>query len=450
MSRKSNILFRVFAGILILLLLAVGASTFVVNYFKSKVVLPPTITDVQVIEVTTGDYQGSLSASGFVSTGEASKLFVLSPGRVERIYVQAGEQVTKGQVLIALDTSAEQANLSALQASLSATQLNVKGISELYKAGGASKLQLEQAQASLSQLQAQIEAARVGIANKTIRAPFTGTVGTINVAVGDMATAGTPILVMNASNKEVQLYIDLSVSPATLNEIEVGNSANIVDDAGNHLATGVVASKDTTINSSTGLSKIRVNLENSQNIHEGQFVKVRILKNIIPEQIVVPDIAVSYSIYGETLFKVVPLDEADRTKLAQNHPKFKALADKPEVLAQELSKVFKVQEVFVKSKERFDNVALISDGLKSGDILITQPAELTDGRYVNIVPGYGLGIPNTFKLPAIAQVKGSDTTAAPAEKTQAPVVDQDNKDQEQTEQEEVEQQAAPAENSEKK
>lgn len=411
MSRKSNILLKLFAVILILSLLAVGASTFIVNYFKSKVVLPPTITDVQVIEVTAGDYQGSLSASGFVSTGEASKLFVLSPGRVERIYVQAGEQVSKGQVLIALDTTAEQANLSALQANLSATQLNVKGISELYKAGGASKLQLEQAQASLSQLQAQIEAARVAIGNKTIRAPFTGTVGTINVAVGDMATAGSPILVMNAANKDSQLYIDLSISPTTLDEIEVGNVANIVDDAGNHLTSGTVASKDNTINSSTGLSKIRVNLDNTQNIHEGQFVKVRILKNIIPEQIVVPDIAVNYSIYGETLFKVVPLEEADKSKLAESHPKFKALADQPEALAKELAKVYKVQEVFVKSKERFDNVALISDGVKVGDILITQPAELTDGRYVNIVPGYGLGIPNTFKLPAIAQDKTSASKA---------------------------------------
>lgn len=408
MSRKSNIIFRVFTGILILLLIAVGASTFVINYMKSKVVLPPTITDVQVIEVTSGDYQGTLNASGFVNTGESNKLFVLTGGRVEQIHVQAGEKVHKNQILISLDTSAEQANLTALQSNLNATQLNVKGITELYKAGGASKLQLEQAQASLAQLQAQIEQARTAINNKTIRAPFEGTIGTINVAVGDMAQAGSAIIVMNSHKPDTPVYVDLTVSPSSLNEIEIGNNANITDESGNHLSAGVVSSKDTTINSTTGLSKIRITINNPENVPEGKFVKVQILKNILPEQIVVPDLAVSYSIYGETLFKLVPLEQKDKTNLTESSPQFKALANEPEKLNQALNKIYKVQEIFVKSKDRFDDVALIQDGLKPGDILITHPSELTDGRYVRVVPGYGIGIPNTFKLPTIAQPRATE------------------------------------------
>lgn len=412
MSRKSNILFRVFMGILILLLLAVGASTFVINYMKSKVVLPPTITDVQVIEVTTGDYQGTLTASGFVTTGESNKLFVLTGGRVEQIHVQAGDKVKKNQILVSLDTSSEQANLTALQSSLSATQLNLKGMNELYKAGGASKLQLEQAQASLAQLQAQIEQARAAINNKTIRAPYDGTIGTINVAVGDMAQAGSAIIVMNSHRTDTPIYVDLAVSPSSLNEIEIGNKANITDESGNHLSAGEVTSKDTTINSTTGLSKIRVTISNPENVPEGKFVKVQILKNILPDQIVVPDLSVSYSIYGETLYKLVPLEDSDKTKLAESAPQFKALASEPEKLNQALSKIYKVQEIFVKSKDRFDDVALIQDGLKPGDILITHPSELTDGRYVKVVPGYGIGIPNTFKLPAIAQPKANGSNGA--------------------------------------
>lgn len=287
---------------------------------------------------------------------------------------------------------------------MASAQLNANGVAELYKAGGASKLQYEQALAQVKQIQAQIEASRTALRSKSIKAPYDGIIGTVNVAEGDLVTSTTTVFTINSLKKD-DLYVDVSVAPELLNEISIKNPVQITNDKGDLLATGEVSSIDATINQATGLSKVHVTLTGEPEVTAGQFVRVDVAKNTLEEQLVIPELAVNYSVYGETLYKLVALSDEDRAKLKETL--FANETDEAKV-TKSLNEIYKVSQIFIKSSERFNDTALVTEGLSAGDIIITQPDNLIDGSYVRVKAGHGLGVQPTFKLPAIAQPKKSN------------------------------------------
>ncbi|MEU8267233.1 efflux RND transporter periplasmic adaptor subunit [Sphaerisporangium sp. NPDC049002] len=123
-----------------------------------------------ITRVTRGTVLSSVSASGSVESGKTRSLGFSTSGTVEKIYVEAGDKVSKGQILARIDDTAAQESLDAAAASLDAAD-----DADTTTASGYS--QYIQARNSYRD-------AKRTVAGTVIKAPFAGTVTAVNGTVG--------------------------------------------------------------------------------------------------------------------------------------------------------------------------------------------------------------------------------------------------------------------------
>ncbi|MFC6276661.1 efflux RND transporter periplasmic adaptor subunit [Psittacicella hinzii] len=390
MSKRKSALFYILMGLAILVLLALSAFSYFISYQKSKYKLPPSISSVSAIQLETRSYTGGVISSGFLQTADTSSLALATSGTVKTINFKAGQQVKKGQVILSLDVAAEQASLAASRASLSTLQLTYEGFKAAYANGGASKLEVDNALANLNAQKNSVLAAERTIATKQIVAPFDGTIGSISPSVGTVVSSGTVLvtLIPNDSQSSNNYYANVAFSPNALKNVSAGNAVKAYDGEGKLIAEGTVAAVDPTISTSTGLSQVRVEFPINENLKTGLFVKVSVATDTLQNQIVIPEIAVNYSLYGQVVYRLDPLTDADKEKIASFGS---------------TDGVYHVTQVRITANNHVNNLVLVTEGLKAGDIVVTNYNNIMDGSLVRIAKGYGIGVPNTFALPAEAK-----------------------------------------------
>lgn len=416
MKTSSKILFRTVVVIFIVILVGLSAFSHFISYKKANFKAPPTIQTVSAIEVTSGTFNGKYQASGFIKSIESGDLYFLSSGKVEKIFVKPGDYVTKGQKIASLDTSAEEASINAQRANLSTLEQNYQGLKAVAQAGGASSLQVNQALAQLNQLKSSIKAAQEQLKNKVVYAPYDGIVGTINVNIGNVVSSSTKVATVSSQESDKDLkFVNVSISPDVLQKLSVGNQVTAFDKNDKPLAVGSITSIDESINLETGTSSLRVTFDNkqSQELHNGQFVKLSINANPIPNQITIPEVALVYTLYGQTVYVLEPLTEKDKESLKALTANISDENAKQEFF----NGIYKTKETFIKANDHTNDVALVTEGLKVGDIIVTNYNQISDGLYVKIVPGYGITIPETFKL--VSSVQGTSQPLATTNQVEA-------------------------------
>ncbi|MEY8840766.1 efflux RND transporter periplasmic adaptor subunit, partial [Cribrihabitans sp. XS_ASV171] len=129
-----------------------------------------------------------------VGTTRASQSVEIVPeagGRVEMIGFEAGQNVEEGTVLVQLDDTIARADLAEADAQLVERRRGLDRLNQLRGSSSVSEAAIEQAVARFAEAQAQVDRARQRLAERTIRAPFDGTVGLPEVDNGARVTAGT-------------------------------------------------------------------------------------------------------------------------------------------------------------------------------------------------------------------------------------------------------------------
>jgi RND family efflux transporter MFP subunit len=132
-------------------------------------------------------------------------------GTVTQFYVDAGDRVKRGQLLARIDTretdaqvNAGRAGVAQAEANLSQAQLNYDRTQSLIKQGFVSQAALDKAEADLRAAQAAVEVARAGSTQAVtarsfaeLRAPIDGVVSQRLMELGELATAGKPVLMLH-------------------------------------------------------------------------------------------------------------------------------------------------------------------------------------------------------------------------------------------------------------
>ena len=115
-------------------------------------------------------------------------------GAVREIAFESGAVVAKGDLLVRLDTSSEEAQLRAAEAQVELARLNAVRARQLRANNTVSESELDNAEATLKQNQANADTIRATIDKKTIRAPFAGQLGIRLVNLGEYLDMGKPIV----------------------------------------------------------------------------------------------------------------------------------------------------------------------------------------------------------------------------------------------------------------
>ena len=206
-----------------------------------------------------------------------------SPVRIDRIFVEVGDRVSKGQKLVSMDA----ANLKQIKYQLDNQQIEFKRIDELYKVGGASKSEWDAAKMNLDIRETSYKNL---LENTSLLSPINGVVTARNYDNGDMYGGGEPVLVVEQITP-VKLYIN--VSEGYFTKVKKGAPVSVkVDVYGDEEFEGKSSLVYPTINPATRTFPVEIQLVNrDQRVRPGMFARAT-LNFGIRDHVVVPDLAI--------------------------------------------------------------------------------------------------------------------------------------------------------------
>ena len=161
------------------------------------------------------------STTGVIGTMEAVRGVMVSadlPGSVARINFDSGKSVRAGDILVELDTRQERAQLAALEAQRDLAKVNFARMEQLVKQGVISRMEYDQATAQQRQTEANVGEIRATIERKTIRAPFSGTLGIRKINLGQYLSAGSAVVQLQALNP---IYVNFGLPQQALGQVRV-------------------------------------------------------------------------------------------------------------------------------------------------------------------------------------------------------------------------------------
>lgn len=332
--------------------------------------MPPNITPVTAVKIEPQDWIPVLNSTALIRPNQGAMLSAQSTGTIQSVNIQSGQKVKKGQVLVELDNSVEKANLVASEAKLPAAKLTYQRYLSLAKTNSVSKTELDNAKAEYENLVATINALKATIARRQIIAPFDGEAGIVKVNVGEYVTAGTEIVRVEDRSK---MKVNFGISQDQLSQLHLQQQVKATTDIyPDETFNAEVTAIEPAINKSTGLVEVEATFEGNSKLLSGMFVHIRVERKTESNQIVVPQVAISYNMYGETAYILVPLTDEDKAKLG----------DQP------LDNVYKAQQITVQTKDRRSVYAQLAqnEALKAGTFIITGGLQnVSGGSYVKVV-----------------------------------------------------------------
>lgn len=148
------------------------------------------------------------SIQGVVSSEVRAKV----SGYVQKVLVDEGQKVTKGQALFKLETESLSQDAQAAQASVNVAQVEVEKLEPLVKKGIISNVQLETAKAQLAQAKSNYNSVVANIGYATVKSPVNGYVGAIPYREGSLVSATSPALTTVSDIAQVYAFFSMSES----------------------------------------------------------------------------------------------------------------------------------------------------------------------------------------------------------------------------------------------
>ena len=213
--------------------------------------------------------------------------------------------VAKGDLLVRLDTSLEEAQLRALEAQEELARINFVRERTLRSQNMVSQSELDTAEATLKQNKANADAVRTTIEKKTIRAPFAGRLGLRMVNLGQYLDTGKPIVSLQALNP---VYADFTLPQQDLAQLKTGMRVSLTTDAyPGRRFEGELTAITPDLDQSTRSVGLQATLENpDQLLRPGMFCRVEVF---LPEEqkvLVIPGTAVLSAPYGDSVYVIEP------------------------------------------------------------------------------------------------------------------------------------------------
>jgi len=285
-----------------ILIFVVGIKALQIGRMMSSPKMLP-VTTVTSAAVKEEDWAPRLSAVGSVSAAQGAVVSTELGGTVGEIRFENGAQAKKGDVLVRLDVSQEEALLRSAQAEAELARTDLERARDLVSKKVISKAEIDAAESKFNRLNAIVDQMRSNIAKKTIVAPFDGELGIRQVNVGQMINAGQQVVALTSLDR---VYVDFALPEQNVSKLTKDLETSVRADA---LPGREFKGKLTAINSMvdpiTRNVPLQATLENPDHaVRPGMFAKVDVMLPETKKTIVIPGSAVSYAPYGDSVFVI--------------------------------------------------------------------------------------------------------------------------------------------------
>ena len=292
-----------------------------------------------------------VEAIGTARAVTSAEIYPESAGRVTRVMFSAGDFVRSGQPLLQLDARQERLAVESARVQVLEAEQLLGRYRRIEDTGAISESQIEAGETALASAQVALRQAQAELADRVIRAPFSGHVGLTEIDPGDRVSDATPIAQIDQRSR---LYIDFPAPEEVFTTLREGQVVEVAafSDPDNPIEARIV-STDTRVSSDTRNFIVRAAIANSgDRFRPGMSFRVMFTRN-------------------------------DATRAA--------VAEEAIVWGGEGSHLFVVREgkaarIPVTITSRRDGLALVDGDLKAGDRVIVEGVQkIRDGQAIRLV-----------------------------------------------------------------
>lgn len=399
MTIMISVLMIVFGGIIGFNLL----KSFMIKRFFANYDPPP--VSVSSVTAMRKNWEPHIAAVGNFKAINGVDVNSEVSGNVVKIHFDSGQYLEKDSPLIDIDDNVDQATLKFNQAELALRQLNYKRQADLFKRGATSSSVVDEATASLQQAQANVERTQAEISKKHIAAPFAGQLGIRQVNLGQYITPGQTAIVTLQSLDP--LYLEFYLPEQLLKHLHINQAIQFsIEEFPNVLFEGKITAINSKVDTNThnilvqatlpnchsaavsnpkNLTLIKVRkqvggektiincnteLNTANHITQftfipGMFASIAVELPPIPDIVVLPSTAISYSLYGNSVFVIEKDAESKKNKDGKD--------------------ILRVKRVFVNTGEQEGNYTVIKKGIEIGQQVVSSgELKLQNGTHVVI------------------------------------------------------------------
>lgn len=324
-------------------------------------VLEPVAIDAATAQLAVWDNR--IEAVGTLRAVNGADLTTEMGGTVTAIHFESGQKVNKGDLLVTLDTQAEEGDLARLQAQAKLAELDRQRREQLLKEEAISKADYDAAVAEATAARAAVTAQQGRIGLKQIRAPFSGELGIRRVSVGQFVTPATPVVTLQSLDP---VDIDFGLSEQYVASVDAGFDVAVqIDAQPQKIFRGKVLAVEPRIAESTRNFSVRARLPNPEGVlRAGQLGRVILSLPGERELLSIPASAIHEASYGASVFVVQP--------------------------SQDSATGFAVVQRFIQLGEKRADIVAVAGGLKAGEqVAISGLRQLRNQQPVTVNPAAG-------------------------------------------------------------
>ncbi len=337
-------------------------------------------------------WQPAISAVGTVRAARGADLALDVSGLVTAVNLKSGDDVKQGQVLLQLRDSEDVAQLHQLQAAAALARITFERAKQQLAVQAISKADYDNAAADLKAKEAAVAQQQVNVDKKQLRAPFSGRAGIITVNPGAYLNAGTTIVTVQQMDP---LYVDFYVPQRELARVHANQRVSLHLDAfGKREFTGEVTAINPKVDNDTRNVLVEATVPNPDGVlTPGMFTNVSVDVGEQVRYLTLPQTAIVYNPYGETVYVVMTEREFEQVQAEEankNGDSTDAGASKSDGKQQGTSQTpppdaLVVRQTFVTTgPTRGDQVAILS-GIPEGTQVVTSgQLKLKNGAQIKI------------------------------------------------------------------
>lgn len=314
-----------------------------ISQFEKNFTPPPvTISTSAAKEI---DYQPRLVSVGSVTAINGVTISPELAGVVEKINFNSGDIAQAGQSLVQMDTDLDEQDLKNNQAKLNLDLLDFQRKKRLYQTGAISVSDYDLALSNLQQTQAMVAKDQVTIAKKDIKAPFTGKLGIRRVNLGQYLNPGDAVVTLQQIDP---LFVNFDLPQQNFPLLHLGEKVMLsVDLYPGQQFEGQITAINSQVTQQTRNIEVQATIPNADaKLYPGIFANVTVFLPGDQKVIIVPNTAVSYSLYGDLVYVITPTGKTDKNKA-----------------------LYQAQSVEVKTGDVIGNDVVINSGIKAGDLV---------------------------------------------------------------------------------
>ena len=313
-------------------------------------------------------WQERLPAVGSLKALQGVELSLEVEGIVKALHFDSGQQVKAGQLLLQLNDDQETALLGTAQADLGLAKVDFGRGSQLVGDSAISRGEFDRLSSQYRRNQAVVEQLKAQKIKKSINAPFSGTIGIRQVDIGQYLAAGTMIATLQDTSS---LYVDFNVPEQALPKLSLGQQVLLQAAAyPGQTFPASLSAINPKVEETTRNLLVRATLANPDGkLLPGMFANLLILLPNPQPQVVVPESAITYTLYGNSVYVAAPKKDKDGKPETDDK-------GQPQLVAEQRT---------VQTGERRDGVVVVSKGLQAGEQVVTAgQLKLTPGAAIRI------------------------------------------------------------------